>query len=347
MNFKKSNRLKVSIISFIVIVLLATVVPIPYFIEKPGTSENLRDYVSVNDKRDKYDGSFMFTTVLVQQATVASFIQGQINQTNDVISKKEMMGTNSGKEYDEMQRYYMETSQNIATKVAFDLAKEPYSIDYKGIYVMSIDEKSNFSNRLAVGDTITQVDNQKIKSAEDLMKYIKTKQVDESVKIIYEHDGKIKKTEGDLITLPETKQAGIGISLVDHTEIKTDEKIKFATESIGGPSAGLMFTLELYSLITGKDIRNGLEIAGTGTISPDGTVGRIGGIDKKVIAAERAGAELFFAPNDKFDDEVKTEGKLKTNYEEALESAKKNQLDIKVVPVESVKDAINYLEKKK
>lgn len=348
MKFKNDKRFKSFIVTLIVAILLVTVIPIPYYVEKPGTSENLRDYVSVDGKRDKFDGSFMLTTVAVQQATIASLISGHLNHTNDVISKKEMMGTNSGKEYEEMQHYHMETSQNIATKLALDLAKKPYKVDYKGIYVMSIDEHSNFENKLRVGDTIVKVDNQKIERTEDLTKYIKTKKVDDSVKITYEQDGKTKETKGDLIKLPETKKAGIGITLVDHTEIDTKEEINFSTESIGGPSAGLMFTLELYSLITGKDLRNGQDIAGTGTIDSEGVVGRIGGIDKKVIAADHEGADIFFAPNDEIDPEIKKKNPdVKTNYEEAVESAKKNHLEVKIVPVKTVKDAIKYLEKGK
>lgn len=348
MKLNNNRRFKSFIVTLIVAILLVTVIPIPYYIEKPGSSENLRDYVSVNGKRDKFDGSFMLTTVSIQQATIASFVKGHLNHTNDVVSKNEMMGTNSGKEYEEMQHYQMETSQNIATKVALDLAKKKYQVDYKGIYVMSIDKRSNFLNKLNVGDTIVKVDNQKIKRAEDLTNYIKTKKVDDSIKITYEQAGKLKETRGDLIKLSETKKAGIGITLVDHTEIDTKEEIKFSTESIGGPSAGLMFTLELYSLITGKDIRNGQEIAGTGTIDSEGVVGRIGGIDKKVIAADNEGAEIFFAPNDEIEPEIKKKNPdVKTNYEEAVESAKKNHLEVKVVPVKTVNDAIKYLEKRK
>ncbi|MEG0254928.1 MAG: SepM family pheromone-processing serine protease [Vagococcus sp.] len=348
MRLRERKGFKFSIIGIIVLMLLVTIVPIPYFIEMPGSSENLRDYVSVDGKRDKYDGSFMLTTVSVQQATVATLIKGYINPTNDLISKKEMMGTDSNEEYDEMQRYNMETSQNIATQVALDFAKEPYKVDYKGVYVMSVDEKSNFSHRLKVGDTITQIDDKKIETSKDLISYIKNKRVDEEVTITYESNGKIKKVSGDLISLPETKKAGMGISLVDHTEIETEQDVKFNTEEIGGPSAGLMFTLELYSLITKTDIRNGKDIAGTGTISTDGVVGRIGGIDKKVIAADQEGAELFFAPDDLIEKEdKKLNPKIKTNYQEAKDAVEKNNLSIKVIPVKTVKDALDYLEKEK
>ena len=55
---------------------------------------------------------------------------------------------------------------------------------------------------------------------------------------------------------------------------------------VGGPSAGLMFTLAVYNAVTPTDITGGRKIAGTGTISLDGTVGPIGGVEQKVAAAE-------------------------------------------------------------
>lgn len=348
MKVKENKYFKKIIIFLVVLVILMTVIPIPYFIEMPGSSENIRDHVTVNDKRDTYDGSFMLTTVAVQQATVATLIKGYFNPNNDLISKKEMMGTSSDMEYEEMQRYHMETSQNFAIKNALDLAEKPYNMEYEGVYVMDMDEESNFNHLLEVGDTIYAVDNKELKSSKDLTKYIQSKKPDDKVTLSYIRNNEKKQTSAKLIKLPGSKKTGIGISLVDHTEIKSKEVIKFQTEDIGGPSAGLMFTLELYGLLTTKDLRQGKEIAGTGTIDQEGVVGRIGGIDKKIIAADQEGAELFFAPNDDIDAETKKEfPEIKTNYQEALETVKKNKLDIKVIPVKTAKDAIEYLEKEK
>lgn len=72
-------------------------------------------------------------------------------------------------------------------------------------------------------------------------------------------------------------------------------------EGIGGPSAGLMFALSIYDTLTPGALTGGRVIAGTGSISSDGAVGAIGGIREKIIAAERAGAELFFVPPDNCD----------------------------------------------
>ena len=76
-------------------------------------------------------------------------------------------------------------------------------------------------------------------------------------------------------------------------------KVTVKTDEIGGPSAGFMFSLEIYNQLTEEDLTKGYQIAGTGTIDADGTVGPIGGIEQKIVAADKAGAEFFFAPNEK------------------------------------------------
>src|SRR5699024_6876466 len=182
----------------------------------------------------------------------------------------------------------------------------------------------------------------------ELMEAISAKKEGDQITLSYKHGEKDKETTGKLIYLKETKKAGIGITLVDHTELETDEDIVFHTENIGGPSAGLMFTLELYSLFTDQNLRQTHQIAGTGTISADGTVGRIGGIDKKVVGAEKAGAEIFFAPDDEITAEMKKlEPKIQTNYQEALAAKKRLNLSIKIVPIKTVDEALQYLEKLK
>src|SRR5690606_38753080 len=87
---------------------------------------------------------------------------------------------------------------------------------------------------------------------------------------------------------------GIGIvGPVTKTVVHTEKQVTFDTDNIGGPSAGLMFTLEIYSQLTEKDVTKGYKIAGTGEIFEDGKIGAIGGIAQKVVAAHKAGADIF------------------------------------------------------
>jgi PDZ domain-containing protein len=80
--------------------------------------------------------------------------------------------------------------------------------------------------------------------------------------------------------------------------------VKIQINNIGGPSAGTMFALGIIDKLTPGDLTGGRQIAGTGEISPDGTVSPIGGIDEKMLGARQVGASWFLAPADNCDEVV-------------------------------------------
>ena len=105
-----------------------------------------------------------------------------------------------------------------------------------------------------------------------------------------------------------------------------------------------MFSLELYNQLVSEDITKGKAIAGTGTIDHKGNVGRIGGIEMKVMAADKAGAEIFFVPDDTIDADIaQYNPKLRSNYHEALRASIKIKSKMKIVPVKTFNEALNYL----
>jgi PDZ domain-containing protein len=113
--------------------------------------------------------------------------------------------------------------------------------------------------------------------------------------------------------------------------VVTDTNLPFAVrivpqKIVGGPSAGLMFALTIYDLVTPNDLTGGRLIAGTGTIDRDGRVGPIGGVEQKIAAAERAKAAYFLVPPE--------------NAEAALQVAKQ----IEVIPVATFQEALAFLQ---
>lgn len=322
------------------------IVPLPFYIEAPGATINLKELITVDGKADESSGSFSLTSVGIRQATGLLAVKAKFTDFEDIISKEELTGGATSEEYNQMQKYYMESSQNAAIEQALKLANQSYTMKFEGVYVMSVEKNSNFYGKLAVGDTVTKVDGKTFKSSEEFMKYIKSQEVGQSVTVTFLHAGEEKEATGDLIKLSTDKKPGIGITLTDHTEISSDTNVKINAGSIGGPSAGLMFTLEIYDQVTGSNLRQGKAIAGTGTINSSGEVGRIGGIDKKVASANQAGMDIFFAPDDTLDPAIKKKyPELKSNYEEAKAAAEKLDSKMKIVPVKTVQDALNYLKK--
>ncbi|MGX4686504.1 SepM family pheromone-processing serine protease [Vagococcus sp. JNUCC 83] len=321
----------------VLVVVLVLIFPLPYYIESPGSADKLNDIITVDGKKDTEKGSFMMTTVQVQKANVLTALLSKFDKNAELVPKQDILGDSKSGEYDRIQEYNMENSKNEAIQIALELADIPYKRIYKGIYVLSVADYSSFYKKLEVGDLITKLNNQTVLESDNFISELKKMSVDDTVKIGYKRDDKEENVEGHIIKLPKLNRPGIGVTVVDQTSIETDKKIEFDTQGVSGPSAGLMFSLELYSMLSHKDLKKGRNIAGTGTINDQGEVGDIGGIDKKVVAAEKAGATIFFAPNNESDG--------KTNYEVAKESAKKNKLNLTIVPVKTIQDAINYLEK--
>jgi PDZ domain-containing protein len=120
---------------------------------------------------------------------------------------------------------------------------------------------------------------------------------------------------------PGEPQPIIGVSVVNNFPFG----IRIQSGDISGPSAGLMWALGVTDLLTPGDLTGGATVAGTGDVGLDGTVAAVGGVGFKVAAAEDAGAEVFLVPGE--------------NMREARGAAD----DIKLVPVETVRDAIRYL----
>ena len=122
--------------------------------------------------------------------------------------------------------------------------------------------------------------------------------------------------------MAETKSQG-----VERANQLDTKKIVFKTGETGGPSGGLVFSIGLVELLTEKDLLQKRHIAGTGTITARGIVGPIGGINEKIMSAQKVGATVFFAPVDNAD-EI-------SNVPDG----------IKVVTVATLAQAINYLER--
>ncbi|KXT74186.1 Lon-like protease with PDZ domain [Streptococcus sp. DD10] len=332
-------------LGIVVLILIGSVtIPLPYYIEIPGTAEDVRQVLLVDNQTDQEDGAYEFTTVGVVHATLSHLIYAWLTPFTDIHTAKEMTGGSSDLEYQRINQFYMETSQNMAKYQGLKTAGKDIQMDFLGVYVLNVADNSTFKGILNIADTVTAINDQTFEDTQALIHYVGSQKIGDTVKVTYEEDGETKSAEGKIIQLENGKN-GIGISLVDKTEIKSDIPITFATEGIGGPSAGLMFSLSIYTQLADPTLRNGRVVAGTGSIDRDGNVGEIGGIDKKVLAADRSGASIFFTPdNEVTEEEKKADPDTKSNAQLAKETAEKIGTKMKIVPVKTLQDAIDYLK---
>src|SRR5699024_3423306 len=151
-------------------------------------------------------------------------------------------------------------------------------------------------------------------------------------------EGELLTSLGELIPLVRGV-AGIGSGLVDDKSLESVPKVSIHSGDIVGPSPGIIIGVHIDRHLLDENVPGSHKIAGSGTISPDGSVGRIGGIAKKVVAADEKVAEYFFAPDDELDEEVlKVYPKLQTNYQEALDAAEAIDTEMEIIPVKTISD---------
>ncbi|AEH48702.1 SepM family pheromone-processing serine protease [Parageobacillus thermoglucosidasius] len=324
----------------VIVALLLIFIKLPYYVTMPGTAQDLKPLVHV-ENGDKDEGELMLTTVKMGRANVVAYLLAHIRSFYELHPLDEIKQEGeTDEEYTMRQFQLMEQSKEAAIVVAYKKAGKPVSYKAKGVYVMSVVPHMPAYGRLKVGDRIVEIDGKKMDTSEQMVQYIRTKKKGDHVSIMFER-GKKKKVE-TLALMPfphDPKQIGVGISLATDYDVVTNPPVRVNSEQIGGPSAGLMFSLEIYNQLVDEDITKGHKIAGTGTININGEVGPIGGISQKIVAADKEGAEIFFAPNEN--------GAADSNYREAVKTAKEIGTSMKIVPVDTFDDAVRYLERMK
>lgn len=332
------NKKRIIIYFFILLILMfLTLYRLPYYIYKPGTADALDPVVKVTDGFES-EGDMHLVTVRGGQATPLQYLWALLDPYQEIRLLSEVFPEGiSQEEYFQAQLQMMESSQESSTVVAYKAANEEINISYNGVYVVSVVNGMPAEEVLQIGDKITAVNQREVDTAETLIDLV-DQQIDaEKIKLTIERNEEEMEVEVGLAPFPENpERIGIGIQLVTDREVTVEQELNFSSGDIGGPSAGLMFSLEIYDQLTEEDLTKGYQIAGTGEISYEGKVLRIGGIDKKVIAADREGCDIFFAPNEG--------GAENSNYQKALETAEEIETSMKIVPVDTFEEAINYLE---
>ncbi|WP_440895186.1 SepM family pheromone-processing serine protease [Amphibacillus sp. Q70] len=322
---------------FIVCILAVSYLPLPYYIYSPGTADPLNPVVHVEAAAES-EGDLHLVTVRGGQATPLSLLIANFSKYQDIHPLEEVFPEGYDRDsYMQAQLQLMESSQEAAIVVAYQEAHEQIDIKYEGVYVVSVLDGMPAETVLQTADKIIEVEGTKVIDADHLIEIVENYQVGDKLTFVVDRAGESFETEIELVPFPnQPDQFGIGIQLVTNREVEMDRSVEFASGDIGGPSAGLVLALEIYDQLTEGDLTNGLSVAGTGEIDYDGNVYRIGGVDKKVIAADREGCDIFFAPYE--------QGRENSNYQIAKETAEVIDTDMEIVPVDSFQEALDYLQ---
>jgi len=318
-----------------VLLIFILIYELPYYVYQPGNADALSPMITVEDGYEA-EGEFHLVTVSGSQLSVLQYIIAQWRPYHEIVPLEEVRPDGiSDEEYMHYQLMLMDGSKHAAMMVAFEAANKKIEKIDNGVYVVRIVEGMPAEGKLEMGDRIIAIDDLSITTADELVDYVKGKAAEDVllVKVMREEKEIVK--EITVEQFPDKDEVGIGIQLVTDQDVTVNQKVDVDSGKIGGPSAGLMFALALYNQLVEEDITKGYNIAGTGEIDEAGIVGRIGGIDKKVVAADRAGIDVFFAPHE--------EGRVNSNYEEAKATAEAIGTKMQIVPVDTFEEALEYL----
>lgn len=286
------------------LIILGLVAPLPYVLVEPGTPTNTLGKVKgkpvleiIGPKIYPTDGKLNLTSIWVtspgSRLQTFELLRAWIDGERSVQPREVFYPKNVDPEkVNEENVLEMKNSQINAQLAALNYLNMEYSIR---LVIEDFRKISPNKKILKKGDEIISFESKKIKSSKDLRSALantRSKVVDLGV---------IR--DGKKITIPiiiskqkvgEVKKNFIGLYISEKYDVPFDVKLNL--KNIGGPSAGLVFSLAMIDKLTKEDLIRGRNIAGTGTISPTGKVGPIGGIEEKLIGAGRAGVTFFLAP---------------------------------------------------
>lgn len=326
--FKTFIKENYKFILLLIIIFLFFNIKLPYYIMTSGGLIDVEDRIDIENNK-QVEGSFNLAYVSELHATIPTLLVAKINSNWEIFKESDItIDEEDIKDVYIRDSLLLEEANNIAIKLAYSKANASIDVKSNKVYIVYIDKLAN--TNIVVGDQITKVDNIEVKSKEQLYDYIKSKKENET--LTFEVINNDKKYTRTAITFKQKNETFVGVMIANISELETNPEIdiKF-NDSESGSSGGLMMSLAIYNHLIKDDITKGRKIVGTGTIDELGNVGNIGGVKYKLMGAVKEEADLFLVP-------------FGENYDEVVKLKKEKNYDIKIVPIKTLDEAIDYLE---
>lgn len=312
-------------------------ITLPYYTLSPGPIYDTSDFVTVEGGEPSDEGELFFLTVSLKEANAFEWVAAQFDDAVDTRARERIRP--SGVSPEELRRESlaaMDQSKNDAIFVALTELGYEVTLIGTGALVIETVPDSGADGVLLPNDVIVQMNGETVAFRSDIIDQLSTEEIGNLVTMLVERPVNEAGTEFEdvdvEITLGENPDNPgrplIGVLLGNNEPIvEFPVDVQIDSQNVGGPSAGMMFTLQIMDQLTEEPLTKGFRIAGTGTIDRDGTVGAIGGVHQKVYAAIDAGARAVLVPT--------------ANYEAALAAAGDR---VEIVEVTSIDDALAFLD---
>ncbi len=274
---------------------------------------------------DEQGGIYMVDIFVRKASLLERLIPGIHDGASLVPAKAVNPGGISETERVQQSRDEMSQSQKIAAAVALRYLGKKVEVDENGVEVTTVFTDTPAEGKLHAGDVIVGANGKPVETVAELRKAMEAVKPGETVTLGVRREGGVTDVSLETVADPNDKnRAVVGIGIDQSATIDLPVPIKIDTGSIGGPSAGLAFALDIVDEL-GKDVDDAMKIVVTGALDLDGRVVPIGGIKQKTIAARDADADLFLVP-----DENAAEAR---RYADGLE----------VLPVTTFREALSVL----
>ncbi len=284
----------------LVLGILTFTLRVPYLVESPGPTFNTlgqdggKDIIAVSGHpTSKTTGHLNLMTVLsdTDKTTIAGALTGWLRHDEVVVPYDAIYPPGTSKQQtNENNAEDFTASQDSAVNAAACELGYP-----KGFGIFTVSPDSLNKAVLKAGDEFSSVGGTAVTDQASLVKALGSHKAGDKVAINIVRAGQkqtVQVTLGPPTAGSSTPKLGVSVG----AGCLLPFQVTLSLSGIGGPSAGLMFSLGIIDKISDHDLTRGRFIAGTGTIDQDGNVGQIGGIALKMIAARRAGATVFLAP---------------------------------------------------
>lgn len=276
------------------VVLTAGWVQLPYYSLGPGPARAVEPLIHVKGRQEfPSEGRLIMTTVRFHTVSALGALVAWLDPSQAVVSRSTLFPSGESAQQ-ETQRALsqMDQSKIDATYVVLRRLTRYPQRHADGALIEFVYPGCPAEGKLFAGDVVRSIDGTPVSSQKEAARALDALPLREPISFQVVAGG-----ETSDVTVTRGRCAGsdrplVGINLLDPFPFD----VQISSGEVGGPSAGLMWALGLYDLLTPGDLTAGRTIAGTGTIDTQGRVGPIGGIRDKVIGAEGAGAEIFLVP---------------------------------------------------
>ena len=325
--------------------ITSSLVKINYWEVAPGSAEEVASRFSFDKNAlsqvTRYETSapILFVTAYGSKLSALDALVGVLDPDVDVLNREEKFGTITPSEQRRLGFQAMASAKQIAEYVALNRLGYDVSIAYGKLIIERLvceDAPRPLSACLQLnpGDTITAFDGIDIPTLSDLMPIIADYSPGDVVEVtITPHkttDSVTKKIELR-VSPDDPNRTIIGVWPADTRTVDLPFEVDIDTDSIGGPSAGLSFTLALLDELTAGELTGGVKVAATGTIDGDESIGAIGALRQKTVAVKASGATVFLVPSAQTAEELSAARRVAGSK-------------LRIVPVANLTEALKVLE---